>query len=148
MGISGEALWREESIEYHPLTWNMISSPLIPGVKQSLPLLYTFEDGSYKKEDSLIAGKGYWAKPGDSLVTYIGKGITSFNIPVTKGWNLIGTLTEPVPAATITTTPDSILSSGFYGYPGDAYVLTDTLQPGNSYWVKVRKYGTIKLSNK
>jgi hypothetical protein len=147
IGVSGEALWREASINYVPSTWNMISSPLIPGPKQSLPLLYSFRNGSYTKEDSLVGGKGYWAKPGDSLVTYVGKGRTSFDFPVARGWNLIGTLTEPVPVATITTTPDSILSSGCYGYTGDAYLVTDTLQPGRSYWVKVKENGIIRLSN-
>ena len=125
----------------------MISSPLIPGPKQSLPLLYSFNNGSYKKEDSLVGGKGYWAKPGDSLVTYIGKGMTRNNIPVTRGWNLIGALTEPVPVAAITTIPDSILSSGFYGYTAEAYLMSDTLHPGRSYWVKVRENGAIRLSN-
>jgi len=145
--ISGVALWREETVQYEPSAWNMISSPLIPGPKQSLPLLYSFKNGSYTKEDSLVAGKSYWAKPGDSLVTYIGKGITRNDVTVTRGWNLVGSLTEPVPAASITTIPDSILSSGFYGYTGEAYLMSDSLQPGRSYWVKVRENGVIRLSN-
>ncbi len=147
IGISGEALWREESLTYTPSTWNMISSPMMPGPKQSLPLLYSFNNGSYKKEDSLVGGKGYWAKPGDSVVTFIGRGMTSYDIPLTRGWNLIGSLTEPVPVATITTTPDSILTSGFYGYTGEAYVLNDTLHPGRSYWVKVISDGILTMSN-
>ena len=148
IGVSGEALWRQESITYTPSTWNMVSSPCIPGTKQTLPFLYSFENGSCKKEDSLVAGKGYWAKPGDSVVTIIGRGITSLELPVSRGWNLIGALTEPVPVATITTIPDSLLSSGFYGYTGEAYSVTDTLQSGRSYWVKVKENGVIRLSNK
>ncbi len=147
IGITGEALWREESIEYTHSTWNMISSPLIPGVRQSLPLLYSFNNGGYTKEDSLVGGIGYWAKPGDSLVTFIGKGMTSLDLPVTRGWNLIGSLTEPVPFQTVTSTPDSILTSGLYGYTGEAYVLSDTLQPGKSYWLKVKEDGIVRLSN-
>ncbi len=147
IGVSGEALWREESVGYAPSTWNMISSPLMPGPKQSLPILYSFNNGSYTKEDSLVGGKGYWAKPGDSLVTYLGKGMTSYDIPLTRGWNLIGSLTEPVPVASVTTTPDSNLSSGFFGYTGDAYLMTDTLQPGRSYWVKAISDGILTMLN-
>lgn len=147
IGITGDALWREETISTVPSEWNMISSPLAPGDHQTLPLLYSFENGSYKKEDSLEAGKGYWAKPADSLITVTGRGIARMDVPVAKGWNLIGMLTDPLPVAGVTTTPDSLLVSGFYGYTGEAYVLADTLQPGKSYWVKVKEAGVIELGS-
>jgi hypothetical protein len=123
----------------------MVSSPLIPGYNQSLPGLYSFENGTYRKADSLVAGKGYWAKPGDSAVTYVGKGLTDLEISLTTGWNLVGMILTPVPSVLVTTDPDSIIASPFYEYTDEQYAAADTLRPGRRYWVKVSLGGVLRI---
>jgi len=65
-------------------------------------------------------------------------------INVKTGWNLIGSLTGPVPTwEGVTTVPDSIIESLFYHFNGSGYVNVDTIKPGRSYWVKIRQNGKI-----
>ena len=141
--VTGHGTWNSESIPYVSGAWQLVSIPLNSGYPQQLPLLYSF-DGSYRKEDSLVFGRGYWAKPGDSVVTYEGVRTDSVAIPVRKGWNLIGALHLPVAISDVIAEPDGILGA-FYEFTGDSYSVADVIRPGRAYWVKATTEGMMTL---
>ena len=65
-------------------------------------------------------------------------------VQVTAGWNLIGSVKEGAIPDVLSTLPDSIITSSFFGYtPGVGYESTDTLDNGLGYWVKVNADGII-----
>jgi hypothetical protein len=70
------------------------------------------------------------------------RGIDS--IALHQGWNLIGSLTLPVPSGAVQQVPDSIVVSSFYGY-GGGYTPADTIRPAQGYWVKASAPGMLIL---
>jgi hypothetical protein len=125
--------------------WNLLSSSFNPEGKQSLPEMFAY-DGSYVSSDSMEFGRGYWAKPSDSIVVYTGAPVWSCSIPVRNGWNMIGSLTDDVIISNITTQPEGLLSSQFFGFIDKRYTPVDTLKPGRGYWIKVNDNGNLILS--
>jgi len=67
-------------------------------------------------------------------------------VDVAPGWNLIGALSVPLPAAGVRSLPPGIITSGFFGYgAGGTYAARDTLSPGSGYWVKIGASGKVLL---
>ncbi len=133
--------------------WNLISEPvktsnmskgeLFPSATSNA---FTFNDDlGYVKHDTLKPGVGYWLKFNQQeqhtfqgLVDYV------LNIPVKKGWNLIGAAYKSVPVNSITTSPSGIIQSPFFEY-NNGYLQANTLNVGKGYWVKVKQNGTLTL---
>jgi hypothetical protein len=65
---------------------------------------------------------------------------------VAQGWNLIGSITVPVPVGSIGSVPGGIVTSQYFGYAG-VYATRDTIEPGSGYWVKVNQPGKLILSS-
>jgi hypothetical protein len=144
ISVSTEGKWRQESVAYQS-GWNLVSIPMLPGPAQNLPSLFAYENG-YVRRDTMMAGTGYWAKlPSDSTVTYQGVAVWSDTFEVKARWNMIGSLTKPVVIDSITTIPDSLIVSEFYGFGTKGYYTADTLYPGRAYWVKVKQDGKLIL---
>ena len=61
-------------------------------------------------------------------------------------WNIIGSISSPVPVSTITTQPETLINSNFYGYGANGYQRVDTLYPGHGYWIKTKRAGKIILN--
>jgi len=132
--------------------WNIVSLPvlvddgstgtLFPG---SVTQAYSY-DGAYIARDTLEAGKGYWLKF-DSAATfnYGGYAILRDTIPLSAGWNLVGTLGGAIAASGVSTTPAGIIGTPFYAYSG-GYATSPTLEPGKGYWVKAQASGSLILS--
>jgi hypothetical protein len=66
-------------------------------------------------------------------------------VPLAAGWNLVGSISIPVPVSTIVSDPPGLVSSAFFGYDGSYQPATD-LAPGKAYWVKVASAATIFLN--
>ena len=154
-GITSDTLIKQDYIEVQrrlvqieiPYTpgWNLLSSPVDVLSTLSFPHLFDYA-GRYRSRDSLEQGRGYWAKP-ESNYTYTGYQIFSDSIEVTRRWNIIGTISEPVPVTQIGSIPPNIITSYFYEYDRDSgYRISDTLKPGKGYWVKVNEPGKLILS--
>lgn len=132
--------------------WNLISLPVHVTNNQreivfpsSISNAYRYDNG-YKSSDTLSVGVGYWLKfPASANILLNGQLITSTQIPVKAGWNLIGTISVPVPVSNVVTSNQSIIISDFYGY-NNGYFKADTLYPGNAYWVKVSEDGLILIN--
>ncbi len=142
------------TIECHIVAgWNMISIPVIPVIcrKDSLfphsgSQAFAYE-GSYITRDTLMSGIGYWLKfSAADTMRFHGLGILCDSVPVTQGWNMIGSISVPVPVSTIITDSAGVVFSDFFGYKG-SYLKVDTIQPGFGYWIKVNKICNLVLSS-
>lgn len=131
--------------------WNIISIPL--NVQDSLKSslfptaiseAYMYR-GTYLRQDTLKNGIGYWLKfSKDEFVPIVGREVFIDTVTVFEGWNIIGSISYPVPTSTIVQLPPDIVTSSYFGYKG-GYFPTDILLPGLGYWVKVSKDGKLIL---
>ncbi len=132
--------------------WNLASLPgnvadrsaavLFPG---ALTPFYRYDTG-YVGEDTLEYGRGYWVRlaPGATIPVAGTKRLLD-TIDVLAGWNLVGSLSEPLAVSVINTVPGGLTSSPFYGYAG-GFRTEDTLRPGQGYWIKMDQPGKLVLS--
>lgn len=133
--------------------WNLLSvhllvsdgqkTTLFPGATSSA---FTY-NSSYVVSDTLYPGIGYWLKfDGAQKTTYTGDLILTDTIPVTSGWNMIGALSAPIAASSITSVPPGIISSSFFGF-NSAYFVADSLRPRGGYWINVNGNGNLILNS-
>ncbi|MDP4174654.1 MAG: YCF48-related protein [Bacteroidota bacterium] len=131
--------------------WNLISVPVIsndmstqslfPGFSSST---YLFSNG-YQPVTNLENGKGYWLRYGQTTnVPVTGSAVIPTTVPVSAGWNLIGVYERNIPVSTITTTPDNLLSSQFFGF-SNGYFIPDTLRSGKGYWIRASQNGVLNI---
>jgi len=129
--------------------WNLLSLPVtlpsygrsaIFGTSTSKAFYY---EGTYVPSDTLAHGLGFWLKFNASAADNIpGSPILDDTIAVKNKWNIIGSIGIPIPIGQITTSPPGIITSNFFRYNG-GYVVTDTIVPGNGYWVRVNADGQL-----
>jgi hypothetical protein len=131
--------------------WNLISVPQRIGNPATVSIFPKAQSnafayqGSYMRADSLYPGAGYWLKFSGALKdTVAGSVVAADTIAVSGGWNLIGSVSGPVAIAAVVETPDSIVTTHYFGYQG-SYAVADTLYPGSGYWVKTSQSGTLGL---
>jgi len=133
--------------------WNLISLPLkVKDRSRSKTFLtaasnaFAFENGSYRIADSLQYGFGYWLKltPNDTFGVVGTSAIASDTISVGAGWNMIGSISTPIPVPAIMSEPPGMVTSDLFGFDG-AYKISDTVKPGKGYWLKVNEDGKLIL---
>ncbi len=134
--------------------WNMVSVPVKPRISTVTSLFpvalnnaYSFISGSgYSEQTSMSVDKGYWLKfSGTQTITIKGNDRTNAEIPVSAGWNLVGSISYPVKPSRVYSYPDDIITSSFYKY-ANGYTIADSLLPMRGYWVKVNTSGAIVLN--
>lgn len=104
-------------------------------------------DNGYISTDTLSNQLGYWLKfPSLTEIQLYGEEINSDTIDIKTGWNLIGSIVEPLHISSIITIPDGIISSDFYEYL-NGYKKTDIIMPGKGYWIKSDSNGKLILKN-
>ena len=133
--------------------WNLISVPILVGNRSKTALFPTASsnaftyDGHYFIAESLQHGRGYWLRfPSVGWVSFTGSPVTTDTIPIQKGWNMIGSLSNPISVNTIGSDPPGIVTSNFYGYNSNYFVAV-TLEPAQGYWVKANQSGKLILSS-
>jgi hypothetical protein len=132
--------------------WNMISIPLIvvdSGKQTLFPASSSpaFMYGkAYVAQDTLRIGTGYWIRVSSpATVRIVGLDFSRLEISVQEGWNLVGTLSSSVAAASITSNPVGLVTSRFFTFE-NGYKAADSLEAGRAYWVKVNHAGRLTLS--
>ncbi|RCK73121.1 MAG: Pectate lyase precursor [Ignavibacteriae bacterium] len=133
--------------------WNLISLPVIVANNQrgvlfpnSISDAYYFDNG-YLSSDTLGIGIGYWLKfANHGIINLSGELLTTNQISVEPGWNLIGTISIPVSVSSVSINGSANFLSSFYGY-NNGYFVADTLYPGKAYWIKVSDFGQIVIGN-
>jgi hypothetical protein len=134
--------------------WNLISVPArVKDFHKSALYPNAISDAfaylsGYVREDILANGIGYWLRFANAQnIVLSGEPIEADTVAVNPGWNLIGSISSPVPVNTIRGTSVGLTVSDFYGYR-HGYFVVDTLQPGKGYWVKADQVGGLILSSR
>lgn len=132
--------------------WNLLSLPVTVSDRRKTTVFpsarssaFTYA-GSYVARDTLDYGKGYWLRFG-SVETLMQTGGTRNvdTIDVNTGWNMIGSLSNPVPTSSIMAIGTATRSS-YFGYSG-VYSIASALEPGKAYWIKVSGPGKLVISS-
>jgi len=137
--------------------WNLISLPSYVSnghraivYPTSISRAFIFQNTAYHDapNDSLVPGNGAWLKFDTAQgVSVSGLRISALDIPVTGGWNLFGSLSSPVDAISIVSTPPNLVTGAtYYGYSDTGYFATFTLEPGRAYWVNTLGAGSLHLT--
>jgi hypothetical protein len=134
--------------------WNLVSIPvsLLDYRKNtifptSISEVYAYESGSYTTKDTLENKVGYWVKfPAGGPFSYSGILRTNDTIDVAEGWNLIGSISDPISQSAVESDPPGIIASNFFQY-NHAYAIADTIVPLQGHWVKTSSAGKIILSS-
>src|SRR3989344_1087305 len=132
--------------------WNLIGLPLRVKNAIKTSLFPTSSSPAYKyneaylEEDTLRNFVGYWLKFNNAQnVNIIGRTLNDSLVNVNDGWNIISAGSKNVLTNNISSIPENIILSDFFGYD-NGYFKEDTLKPGKGYWVKTLN-GNLILSN-
>ena len=132
--------------------WNMLSLPRLVADGSWMTLFptatsgfFAFTGNAYIPLDTMKEGVGYWIRlPSTTEVIFSGTRLSTDTLDVVEGWNLIGTITDPVSTETsITSDPAAIVQSSFFEFSSGTYAVATFLQPGHAYWVKVNQAGKL-----
>jgi phosphatidylserine/phosphatidylglycerophosphate/cardiolipin synthase-like enzyme len=135
--------------------WNLLSLPsIVPNGRKEIVFpsassrAFSYSSGyNVPPNDSMANGVGYWLKFDSTRTDSItGIALPSDSITVGAGWNIIGSLSVPVGAASAFQNPPNIINTPFYSYD-TAYAIADSIRPGKGYWVRVTQSGTLKFSS-
>ncbi len=133
--------------------WNLVSLPVRMQECRKESLFCTaassafWYDSAYLRCDTLRTGRGYWLKfVADESKSLIGDYIVAESVDVHQGWNLIGSISSPLPVSMVHGSTEGVMITNFYGYHG-GYFTTDTIYPGRGYWVKSNGAGRLILSS-
>ncbi len=132
--------------------WNIVSVPMKMENYATTFLFPTATSGAFKfnngyvQSDTLLYGNGYWLKfDNEQSIQIRGLISTKETIAVHEGWNLLGSLSAPADITMITSIPEGIISSPFFGY-NNGYISASQIEPGKGYWVKVHQSGELILT--
>jgi photosystem II stability/assembly factor-like uncharacterized protein len=158
-GLSEDSLvmLREASVERTLQTqsgWDMVSLPVRVSDARTTVLFpsaisaaFTYET-FYTREDTLEMGVGYWLKYREAeVINFLGQVCLTESVTVHPGWNMIGSISEPIPASSITSEPPNLHTSDVFGYQ-QHYLPADTIYPAKGYWIKTSESGKLVLSTK
>jgi len=135
-------------------SWNLLSLPVVPADARksvifptALSNAFLYNPGTgYEIRDTLLTGRGYWVKFGDTgTVGIVGTPLSDDTTDVVTGWNMIGSLSQTISTSSISSSPGGIVTSQFFWYEGN-YRTSDSLRPGKGYWVKVNQDGRLIFS--
>src|ERR1051326_6962328 len=136
-------------------SWNPLSLPTAVSDHSKMAIYptaisrafaYSPTDG-YWVADPIPNGIGYWLKfSGPGYVPIPGHARTSDSVAISAGWNLIGSLSDPIAAASVLEAPGGLLTSPFFSYRG-SYFLDDPLRPHEGYLLQANGTGQIYLNS-
>ncbi|MFQ5583267.1 MAG: lamin tail domain-containing protein [Calditrichia bacterium] len=132
--------------------WNLLGLPLnvtdnfyLSVFPNAIPGTLFGWNGSYGNEDSLLFGKGYWLRfTAAETVPITGTAVNSNSLNLIQDWNMISGLSGAVAFADIDDPGGIIIPGTLFGFNG-SYFNSDTLFPGNGYWVRTTAAGQINL---
>ncbi|MBN1755051.1 IgGFc-binding protein [bacterium] len=125
--------------------WNMVSFPVLPvwgALPDRIPSMigeaywYDPELRAYRAVALPERGKGYWIfSNADTLIDMAGIPVNSYQLPVSVGWNMIGSLHEPIAFTEISFDPPASFIPPQYGFESGGYIVSTIIVPGKAYWV-------------
>ncbi len=138
--------------------WNLISFPrntngalstILPGLSGDV-WTYNALTGSYSARDTVVSGAGYFTLAlKDTQLLLIGTPVTALSLPLQRGWNLIGTVSDTIAVDSLCTNPPGCLRSDFWWYdpPARRYFRTDFLVPGKGYFILVDRECGLNITS-
>lgn len=140
--------------------WNLLSVPItaiyprIDSLFGIIPncVLFQFTNAGYTTtccSDHALPGTGYWVRaPQMPPLLMRGDSITNLTISVNASWNMVGSISVPIPKSGITADPATGIgpSSNLFAYR-NGYVLADSIVPGGGYWIRSNAPGSMTLSS-
>jgi hypothetical protein len=129
--------------------WNLASLPLqvpnpfrgavYPG---AISRCFAYSNG-YVPVDTLACGCGFWLKfASRETITVYGTEVTAETLRLREGWQMIGAISRPVAWKDAGVSPAGIIKSRLFGYR-TSYQISDTLFPGQGYWIRSGGEGTL-----
>ena len=134
--------------------WNLVGLPfnaINPEVSSIYPnsnVEASLSFGSeYFESQNMMNGKGYWINFEQEFNTLmLGDSKDELDIHLNNGWNLISGLSESISITNIIDDAGIIVPNTIYGY-SYGYHKTDSLKPGNGYWLRTINEGTISMNH-
>lgn len=125
---------------------NVTASEVEAALVESTDLIYEY-DGGYKLTEQPESGTGYWVKSSSQISNQLqGDPLTQFSIDLDQGWNIVSGVGGKLAVSSIDD-PNGILVPGTTFAFDQAYISSDSLRPGNGYWVRASASGTITLTH-
>lgn len=134
--------------------WNMVSNPVTRAEgTDSVHSLFpnaTYDYGfvfipgvGYQQRYTLENRIGYWVKfPNPQSVSVFGTARHADTIAVSRGWNMVGSISVPLDTALVVSIPPNNNISPWFGYSG-SLAPVEQLLPGHAYWVKAETTGVF-----
>lgn len=137
--------------------WNMVSfnvinnTPVFPDGYVEPVYTYNTTSGQYDEvpDNEILPGIGYWVATHDAgNIISTGVPVTSYTASLNTGWNMVGSLCEPVLIDDAVVTPEGSLRTPAYWYntTGQIYDETDTIFPGYGIWLNAKQDCTFSVS--
>jgi photosystem II stability/assembly factor-like uncharacterized protein len=143
-------------------SWNMISLPTQPPdgriknifTAPHIPVcdLIWYGLSGYNQtgcDDTMKTGLGYWIRyPGIDTIPVAGDSLHDLQIILREGWNMIGSVTKPIPVSSIAADPNTGIGPGSKVFLyRNGYIISDTMYPGLGCWMRADGPGTITLAS-
>jgi hypothetical protein len=133
--------------------WNILSLPVTVADRRKTVVFpgaasgaFAYGPSGYINRDTLEYGAGYWLKYSTTQgLSLSGGAITTDTIDVVQGWNIIGSVSTPVPVSSIIQIPGGIVASSYYGYGISGYSSATSIDPMRGYWIKANQNGKLVL---
>ena len=129
--------------------WNLMSLPIAMPATAMTNVFTTassrafYYEGGYVGHDTVKHGNGFWLKFSAPFAgTFVGAPIYNDTVTVSKKWNIVGSLAQPIAASQVGSSPGGIITTNFYSYNG-GYSVADSILPGVGYWVRVNNDGRL-----
>jgi photosystem II stability/assembly factor-like uncharacterized protein len=134
--------------------WNIVSVPVTVADRRktevfptSISNAFAYTPSGYVNRDTLEYGLGYWLKfASTQSVLVTGDARNEDTIDVIQGWNIIGSISDPVAVGSIIQIPSGIVISPYFGYGSTGYTPATMIEPMKGYWVKVNQSGQLVLT--
>ncbi len=134
-------------------SWNLLSLPfavtdnrtsvVFPGV---ISKTFLYRNGSYQPLDTVPTSLGFWVKfSSPESLECAGESRLNDTLDLAQGWNLIGSVSQAIAEQNVLTDPPGIITSPLFGYQA-GYVVSDSIQPGAGYWLRVSQAGKLLLT--
>ena len=134
--------------------WNMVSLPVNVSSNATTDVFPSADSKSFAFQGSYVFtdnnnlefGRGYWISfPYPHDIWIPGSSVSTDTVELSQGWNIIGSLSYPIPVYSLQTIPPGLITSYVFAYNGSNYA-TDSIHPGGGYWLKSAADGKIVLS--
>lgn len=140
--------------------WNMVSLPVVPANRDfrslfpfAVPPAFRYNPitRSYVAVDSLVEGEGYFILSfSERLYEINGIPVRSYDLPVRRGWNMIGAISspDPLPNSSLLALPSMIVSDPrlyYFNTRFRRYESRTNLIAGEGYYIYVNGDGIIRV---